>query len=118
MVSAKKYGGKPSDYQEIHNFFDSTKIAVPDFRHRAFLHNAFGIFLLEKVFGNTITNSEGKEVSVRDLGEDHVIQDLGFIPTLEQCFNSLTKPNEVWLSGKRQQIKVRKISLNEFTTND
>jgi hypothetical protein len=113
VISAKKYGGKPEDYYEVHNFFDSTKIAVPDHRHRAFLHNAYGIFLLEKVFGVTITNSDGDKVSVRDLGEDHVAQDLGFIPTLEECFNALHNRDTEWLSGTRKKNPtVRRIELD------
>lgn len=112
VISAKKYGGKPEDYYEVHNFFDSTKSAVPDHRHRAFLHNAFGIFLLEKVFGVTITNSDGEKVSVRDLGEDHVVQDLGFIPTLEQCFNAIERRDVEMLSGvKKKKPTVRKVTL-------
>ncbi len=99
--SAKKYGGMPEDYQAVHDFFDSTKQALPDMRHRAILHSAFGIFLLEKVFGTTITNSEGRRISVRDLGEDHVIEDLGFIPTLERWLQHL--PFEDWMGGKTRK---------------
>jgi len=96
-LSAKKHGGKPEDYIDVHDFFDSTKSALPDVRHRAVLHSAFGIFLLERVFGTSIVNSDGKRVCVRDLGEEHVIQDLGFIPTLERWLKNL--PIETWMGG-------------------
>ena len=33
--SVKKYGGCYDDYITIHTFIDSTKVAVPDIRHRA-----------------------------------------------------------------------------------
>jgi hypothetical protein len=69
--SVKKYGGEWEDYIEIHDFLDSTKSHFPDMRHRAILHNSFGCFLAEKLFGHLITNSEGKEISVRDIAEDH-----------------------------------------------
>lgn len=95
--SAKKYGGVPEDYQHLHDFFDQTKAALPDMRHRAILHSSFGIFLLEQVFGTTITNSEGKVVSVRDVGEDHVEDDMGFIPTIERWLRNL--PAENWMFG-------------------
>jgi len=95
--SAHKYGGKPEDYIELHNFFDSTKAAMPDVRHRAVLHNAFGIFLLERVFGVVITNSDGKQVSTRDIGEHHVMEDMGFIPSLEDWLENL--PQEAWHGG-------------------
>lgn len=95
--SAKKHGGKPEDYQAIHDFFDSTKAAMPDMRHRAILHNAFGIFVAERVFGTTITNSDGKVVSVRDIGEDHVLEDIGFIPTIQDWLKDL--PFTAWTGG-------------------
>lgn len=114
--SANKYGGTPADYQEIHDFFDSTKQALPDMRHRAVLHSAFGIFLLERVFGTTITNSDGKKVCVRDLGEDHVIEDLGFIPTMERWLKHL--PKEEWMFGSRRRASApRVISYEEEDPN-
>ncbi len=64
----------------MREFFDSSKASVADVRHRAMLHSAWGIYLASRVFGEYLTNSEGKKVSTRDLGEHHVIQDLGFIP--------------------------------------
>jgi len=87
--SAKKYGGKPEDYLHLHNWFDETKAHVPDMRHRAIRHNSFGIWDLEQRFGATLVNSEGKTVSVRDIGEDHVLEDLGTIPTLQDCLKPM-----------------------------
>src|SRR3990167_5253322 len=88
-TSARKWGGVPGDYQAVHDFFDQTKMCVPDMRHRAVLHNAFGIYLCEQVFGTTIVNSDGRVVSVRDIGEQHVLDDLGTIPTLQDCLEGL-----------------------------
>lgn len=111
--SAKKYGGIPEDYQNIHDFFDSSKQALPDIRHRAVLHSAFGIFVLERVFGTTITNSEGKKVCVRDIGEDHVLEDLGFIPTLERWLKNT--PIETWMSGtRRKQVHSKRIMFDNI----
>lgn len=107
--SANKYGGKPEDYQALHDFFDSTKAALPDMRHRAILHSALGIFLLERVFGPTMTNSDGRIVSVRDVGEDHVIEDLGFIPTVERWLKNL--PLETWMGGAVRGSRSKHISL-------
>lgn len=115
--SAKKYGGKPVDYQALHDFFDSSKQALPDMRHRAILHSAFGIFMLERVFGTTITNSDGKQVCVRDIGEDHVIEDLGFIPTVERWLAHL--PMEEWMFGARRKASGgRRISYEESNLPD
>lgn len=96
-VSVKRWGGVPEDYLPIHNFIDQTKMAMPDIRHRAILHSAFGCYLAEQVFGTVITNHEQKEVSVRDIVEEHIIEDLGFIPSIERWLNKL--PIEGWMSG-------------------
>jgi hypothetical protein len=106
-ISAKKYGGRADDYLEVHNFFDTSKASLPDVRHRAILHSSFGIFVAEKVFGTYLTNSEGKDVSVRDLCEEHVIQDLGFIPTVEKWFEEL--PIRPWMSGTLKRTKTIKM---------
>lgn len=87
QLSVKKYGGLEQDYQRIHDFFDQTKAHHADMRHRVILHNSWGIFLCEQFFGTTITNSDGKEISVRDIGEDHVMQDLGRIPSLDEMIS-------------------------------
>src|SRR5438477_9107683 len=79
--SAKKFGGKPEDYLPIHDWFDESKAFLGDFRHRALRHHAEGIFLCERIFGHTITNSDGRVIPVRWIGEQHVKEDLGRIPT-------------------------------------
>lgn len=96
-LSARRYGGVPEDYLAIHDFMDSTKAALPDIRHRAILHSAFGCFLVERVFGTTITNSDNRAVCVRDIAEDHVREDIGFIPTIERWLSKL--PMEPWMAG-------------------
>lgn len=103
-VSAKKHGGKTEDYLDFHEFFDSSKSSVADVRHRAMLHSAWGIYLAARVFGEYITNSDGKKVSTRDLGEDHVIQDLGFIPTMQDWLDEM--PIQGWMSGTRKKRTV------------
>jgi hypothetical protein len=111
--SVKKYGGKPEDYMAIHDFFDSSKIAYAGIQHRAILHNTFGIFLVEKVFGSTITNSDGKVVSVRDIAEDHVVQDLGFIPTVEDWVSQIQLTD--WMIGGHRKDAATK---REYTIVD
>lgn len=95
--SVSRWGGLPADYMAIHDFIDQTKIAMPDMRHRAVLHNAFGCFLIERVFGHTFMNSAGREVSTRDAAEQHIIEDLGFLPSLEDFLDEL--PQSPWHGG-------------------
>ncbi len=87
--SAERFGGKPDDYLDIHSLLDSTKGAVSDMRHRMITHNSFFItHFLPRIFGETRINSDGKVYSVRDIGEQHVLEDYsvtgraedGFIP--------------------------------------
>jgi hypothetical protein len=108
--SARKYGGVPEDYQAIHDFMDHTKQNIPDMRHRMILHNSWGCYLAEKVFGTYLVNNEGRKVSVRDVAEQHVLEDLGYIPTLEKCFKSMKL--EKWMGGKVS------ISKRNFTLID
>lgn len=103
-ISSKRYGGKPEDYQDIHDFMDSTKICLPDIRHRALLHSSFGCFMVEKLFGVTRENSDGKKYSPRDVAEDHIQDDLGFIPTMEKWFQGM--PIEPWMSGSYKKTHI------------
>jgi hypothetical protein len=88
--SANRYGGRPEDYQHLHDWFDATKECFADFRHRALRHHSQGVFELERQFGKIVTNSDGRDVPVRLIGEDHVKQDCGGrIPTVEDWLGEL-----------------------------
>ena len=102
-ASAVKWGGKPEEYLHIHNFIDSSKAHFADMRHRALLHSSFGIYLCEQVFGITFVNSAGKVVSVRDVAEAHVIEDLGKIPSVQDYLQHMTL--EPLMSGAVTRIK-------------
>jgi hypothetical protein len=96
VSSTKKWGGEPEDYQEIHDWFDESKAFFPDFRHRALRHHAEGIFLCERIFGNTITISTGRRIPVRWIGEQHVREDMGRIPTAQDWLECM-RP-EAWMT--------------------
>lgn len=111
--SAKKFGGEPLDYLPIHDFFDSSKAHVADMRHRAILHSTFGIFLAERVFGTWIKNSAGKKIQVRDIGEQHVLEDMGQIPPVAAYLVDM--PFYSWLGQKpttKQTISMKSSQLN------
>lgn len=82
VSSAKKYGGEPEDYIDIHYWFDETKAHFADPRHRAIRHHSQGIAWAIEHFGQTITISTGKKIPVRWIGEQHVLEDFGRIPTM------------------------------------
>ncbi len=115
--SAKKFGGSYLDYLPIHNEMDSSKAALPDVRHRVIYHTSFGIYIIEKIFGEVITNSDGKEVSVRDIAEQHVMEDLGFIPTLENYLQNMRVQEWMIRPAIRKQFE-RKSQGHESTIID
>jgi hypothetical protein len=95
--SARKWGGSAHDYLALHQWFDATKAHLPDNRHRMLLHNSFGMLLAEQVFSPVIHNSLGRRVFVRDLAAQHIVEDLGFIPTVQECLAEL--PLHPWMAG-------------------
>ena len=103
--SAKIFGGTPEDYIQIHAWFDATKAFCPDWRHRALRHHAEGIQESIKIFGQNITNSEGKEVSVLDIGIQHQVEDFGFVPTASDWFECFDE--ESWKELKKRKIEER-----------
>lgn len=104
LSSARRFGGKPEDYIDIHSLMDSSKGTIADSRHRALTHNSWFIApggMLESIFGVIIKNSSGKTVSVRDIGEQHILEDFGgrFIPSVQDYFEAM--PIKEWMiAGK------------------
>ena len=111
--SAKKYGGKPEDYLAIHDMMDCSKATIADVRHRAVFHSAFGFFIIEQIFGHTMKNSDGREFSVRDVAEDHILEDLGFIPTVEKWLANT--PIENWMGGPSRKTRYIPLTQTEET---
>lgn len=102
LSSAKRYGGKPEDYMDIHNLLDSSKATIPDLRHRALTHNSWFIgTILELIFGSTRVNSAGKVYSIRDIGEQHVLEDYKnkFIPSAQDFLQEI-EVKEWMVNGK------------------
>ena len=89
--SARRFRGSPSDYLAIHEWIDNSKIAFSDHRHRAVRHHSFGVYACEEHFVKTITNSDGIEVPVRTIAEQHIIEDLGFVPSVQDWLKSIDK---------------------------
>ncbi len=88
LSSVKQWGGQVDDY----------------FRHRALRHHAEGIFLCEKLFGVTITISSGREIPVRWIGEQHVKEDLGRIPSASEWLSCI-HPEHWMMRGSRLDVE-------------
>lgn len=104
--SAKKFGGKPEDYIHFHEWMDETKSWLGHSDHRLFRHHSEGIFQMEKIFGTEFTNSDGKTVYVRYVGEQHVQEDCnGYIPSAKEWITNLRSNHRpIWM------IKTMKIN--------
>jgi len=123
VSSAKKFGGIPEEYQKYHDWFDQTKSLIADNRHRALLHTSFGIFLFEQVFGTTFVNSSGRTVSLRDIGEQHVLEDHGgkFIPSAQDYLQEIEYKD--WMAGtghptSYERLENRKVSKRKIIISD
>jgi len=91
--SARLFGGVPRDYLAIHEWFDESKAHIADIRHRALRHHSEGIFLCEAIFGTTLTNSIGKTIPVRTVGEQHVKDacfPMSFVMSQIKVLNAIT----------------------------
>jgi hypothetical protein len=95
--SVRRFGGKVEDYSAIHSWLDGTKEMFADFRHRAIRHHSMGVFECERLFGQTITNSDGRIVPVRYIAERHIQEDCGGIVPSVSDWLSRIRP-ETWMS--------------------
>ncbi len=109
LASVRRYGGVAADYQPIHDWFDQSKAHHADFRHRALRQHAEGIFMAEAIFGTTITNSDGRAVPVRLIGEDHVREDLGHIPSFTDWARAIA-PQRWMMVGTRLEQRLDHIA--------
>jgi hypothetical protein len=101
LSSVKKHGGEPHDYMEIHAWFDETKAFFGDARHRALRHHTAGIFWCEQQFGSTIPLTGcSKRIPTRLIAEQHVMEDMGFLPTPEW-----------WLSRMKLEPEMNRVPI-------
>ena len=105
VSSAANQGGAADDYHKIHLWIDESKSILVSPAHRALRHHAEGAFVAERIFGPTIINSEGRQVLVRVICEEHIKQDLGFIPSFADWAREIrVRP---WMDGGSRLFKNR-----------
>ena len=98
--SVAKWGGKVSDYMPIHRWFDESKKGLAFVTHRAIRHHSEGIGWCENVFGNVLILSNGKEIPVRYVAEQHIKEDCNFIPTMKDWLQHLKPQPWMYKVGK------------------
>lgn len=125
-LSAKRFGGVPEDYLDIHELLDSSKAAFPNNAHRVLTHNSwFCVTILPKVFGHQRVNSDGKKYNVKDIGEYHCLEDfrMKFIPSVQDYLENLVvqpwmnngagSPNRCKLMFKNKEEYEKYVSREE-----
>lgn len=96
ISSANGYGGQPEDYTAIHKWMDRGRTGTNRLLHRMLAHHTQGIADAVALFGDTITISTGRKVPTSLLAEQHIVEDLGFVPTLDDYLELLHCPR--WAS--------------------
>ncbi|SRR5579884_924001 len=87
--SARQFGGQANDYLALHQFFDQSKACIASNVHRLALHHTLGITLCLEIYGQTWHRaSDGASIATKSIAHQHVMEDLGFIPSLHECFRS------------------------------
>lgn len=99
----RKWGGTVDDYLPVHEWIDESSAHVNDFRHRAMRHHSFGVAQAVEHFGRMLTISSGKLVPVKQIAERHIVEDIGFIPTVADWIREIK--STPWMR-KRQVRKV------------
>lgn len=73
-----------------------SKSHMAAFRHRVLKHHDDGVFMLEALFGRAITLSTGRILPTRFIGEQHVQEDLGRIPTVSDWLKKIRPDTLGW----------------------
>ncbi|MFF9653066.1 DUF6915 family protein [Streptomyces sp. NPDC014622] len=120
VSAARKWGGEPELYLPIEEFIDSSKKILGDVRHRSIYHHTEGVWLVERIFGKTLTIPKGPpgsgqnrtiRVPTRLIAERHIIEDLGWLPSPADYIKGM--PVEGWMSGaKRKEVPLSTLLLN------
>ena len=96
VSSVNAFGGAPEDYHELHRWMDRGRAGTDKLLHRMLAHHTQGIQDAIALFGDTITNSNGRQVPTSLLASRHIVEDLGFVPTLDHYIELLHCPR--WAS--------------------
>lgn len=112
--SVRKFGGQLEDYLEIHVKMDCSKAYISSNLHRTLTHNSFWIHeVMIPIYGYTITNSDGKQISVKDICEQHILEDFGmrFIPTAQDYLENMEFKD--WMQNGLSDIPASFVKIQE-----
>ncbi len=109
-LSEKKFKGMWTDYLDIHRKMDCSKAYLSSNIHRTLTHHPFWIHeVMIPLFGDVIKNSDDIIVSVKDICEQHILEDFGmkYIPTVNDYFEDVELKEWInnGVSGKPQSVR-------------
>ena len=67
------------------------------------------------MFGKTITNSQGKVVPVRLIGEQHVLEDLKYIPSMKDWLSNMKVERWMLFTNRLTDEENQSLMNNEPT---
>lgn len=119
LSSAEKFGGNWSHYIHIHDWLDNTKQYTGNWTHRALRHHSAGVQEAISVFGHVVWIPTGdgpdKAVPVKVIAEQHIIEDCGFIPTVQDWLSCINpKP---WMLKVPRVSEPVKVEVKKETKN-
>lgn len=114
QLSVDRYGGKVEDYIKLHKLMDSSKLYFASWQHRLFSHNLWFVNVLVELVGDSITNSDGKQILVRDILIDHLKEDLdNFTPDLKDWLRQIRfAVTSNWVNNPQKHL------VKEITTDN
>lgn len=127
VSSAHRWGGEPELYLAVHEFIDSSKKVIGDVRHRAMYHHTMGVWLCQEVFGATISrprypadgkNGKAIRVPVRLIAEQHIIEDLGWLPSPADYLKQIPLEEGTWMGGRLRKTLPLSHILGTDTTEE
>ena len=113
VSSAKAFGGEPEDYAPLHKWMDRGRTGTSKILHRMLCHHTQGIADGVALFGDTFTNSKGRKVPTSLILEQHITEDLGFVPTLDHYIECLRTPR--WASRPAKMLYTKFMTIKEKT---
>lgn len=119
--SMKRFKGTTDDdfkqFLTIHEKMDCSKAWISDNRHRVLTHTMFWIKeVMIPIFGSYITLSDGRKISVKDICEQHILEDykMKFIPTPQDFIQNMKF--EDWMQNGIKGIAPSARELYPHTT--
>jgi len=125
--SMKKFKGETQeDFQQflkLHKKMDCSKGTVPCNRHRVLTHHMFWINeVMIPIYGDYITLSNGQKASVKDICEQHILEDyrMKFIPTPQDFIQEMEYKQ--WMqnglgvppSAEKLYPELNKVQVHQF----